>query len=148
MSLTLHQEILIGIMRKLTPSQQSSVVSFAKRLAKVSRFKSSETVKDSREQVTTTTPKRKEGNKGENTSVIVLDGRTPLATRLANEPPSPVKWIPGCSSGTPATKRIMQLVDAKPHEDQVAHECPTCKRTVGAIGLARHLEMEHNSVMC
>jgi hypothetical protein len=100
MSLTLHQEILIGIMQRLTPPQQSSVVSFAKGLAKVIRTRSSENIKESRPQVKKTTPqvkkttlKKNYRNNSENT-VEVVDGRTPLATRLANEPAAPVIWIP------------------------------------------------------
>src|ERR1700733_10394101 len=93
MSLTLHQEILIGIMQRLTPPQQSSVVSFAKGLAKMIRTRSSENIKESRPQVKKTTLKKNYRNNSENT-VEVVDGRTPLATRLANEPAAPVIWIP------------------------------------------------------
>ena len=93
MSLTLHQEILIGIMQRLTPPQQSSVVSFAKGLAKMIRTRSSENIKESRTQVKKTTLKKNYRNNSENT-VEVVDGRTPLATRLANEPAAPVIWIP------------------------------------------------------
>lgn len=94
MSHTLHQDILIGIMQKLTPAQQASVVSFAKGLKKVKRSKSSETAKDSRAHVKKTTPIKWIKKDGNENAVNAVDGRTPLATRLAHEPAAPVNWIP------------------------------------------------------
>jgi hypothetical protein len=97
MSLTLHEELLTATMQKLTPSQQSSVVKFAKRLAKQNTSKPPSTVKNSVTLAKTTTPQRaKNQNKKTQYQKVVkaLDGRTALATQLAHEPPAPVKWVP------------------------------------------------------
>ena len=80
-------------MQRLTPAQQASVVSFAKGLKKVKRSRSSETATDSKAQVKKTTPMKWIKKQGNENAVNAVDGRTPLATRLAHEPAAPVKWI-------------------------------------------------------
>jgi hypothetical protein len=101
---TLHEELLAAVMPKPTPSQQNLAVSFATSLSKQSAVKTGDVSVAPKTTVSvapkTTAPKKtKEAQKPAKPNrypngVTVIDGWTPLATQLANEPVAPAQWLP------------------------------------------------------
>jgi hypothetical protein len=92
MSHTLHEELFAAVMQKLTPLQQGAVIKFANRLAKQRTSKPPAIAESSTAKIT---PKNAKNTKKQYPKKVeALDGRTPLATQLAHQPPSPIKWEP------------------------------------------------------